>query len=126
TELEAQVRQAIESAVDQVNSRRKRGTAALKLEIRLIGDRPSGETGMQTALVRAARSATRAFGDTPELVASSTDANIPIALGIPAIAIGAGGESGGTHTTDEWYNNDGGPEGIERALLIALEVAGLQ
>ncbi|MGQ0814599.1 MAG: M20/M25/M40 family metallo-hydrolase [Gemmatimonadota bacterium] len=124
-DLEARLRQTAESAVDHVNARRKRGTAALKLDIRLIGDRPSGETAMNSGLVRAARSATRAFGDTPELVGSSTDANIPIALGIPAIAIGAGGESGGTHTTEEWYSNEGGPEGIERALMIVLEVAGL-
>ena len=45
-------------------------------------------------------------GETAELVASSTDANVPIALGIPAIAVGAGGESGGTHTTDEWFTNE--------------------
>lgn len=126
TELESQVRRTVESAVDHVNARRKRGTSALKLDMRLIGDRPSGETAVNSALVRAARSATRALGDTPELVASSTDANIPIALGIPAIAIGAGGESGGTHTTEEWYSNEGGPEGIERALLVLLEIASLR
>ena len=124
-DLEARVRQTAESAVDHLNTRRKRGTAALRLDIRLIGDRPSGETSVNSPLVRAARNATRLYGDTPELVASSTDANIPIALGIPAIAIGAGGESGGTHTLDEWYSNEGGVEGIERALLLILEVAGL-
>ncbi|MGQ0563129.1 MAG: M20/M25/M40 family metallo-hydrolase [Gemmatimonadota bacterium] len=124
-DLEARVRRTIEAAIDQVNARRKRGTAALQLDIRVIGDRPSGETSVNSAIVRAARSATREFGETPELVASSTDANIPIALGIPAIALGAGGESGGTHTVDEWYSNQGGPEGIERALLVVLEVAGL-
>lgn len=124
-DLEASVRDTAESALDHVNARRKRGTPALQLDIRLIGDRPSGETPMNSAVVRAARAATRALGDTPELVASSTDANIPISLGIPAIALGAGGESGGTHTAQEWYGNDGGPEGIERALLVLLEVAGL-
>lgn len=124
-EVEAAIRSCVESAVDHTNSRRKRGTHALKHDIRLIGDRPSGETGVHTEVIRAARAATRVFGDTPELVASSTDANIPISLGIPAIAIGAGGESGGTHTMDEWYSNEGGPEGIERALLIVLELAGL-
>lgn len=124
-DVESEVRRTIEAAVDHVNAHRKRGSAALRLDVRLIGDRPSGETSVNAAVVRAARAATRVFGDTPELVASSTDANIPISLGIPAIAIGAGGESGGTHTTDEWYSNEGGPEGIERALLILLEVAGV-
>jgi tripeptide aminopeptidase len=125
-DLEARVRRTAESAVDHVNARRKRGTPSLRLDLRLIGDRPSGETSVNSALVRAARNATRVLGDTPELVASSTDANIPIALGIPAIAIGAGGESGGTHTLEEWYSNEGGVEGIERALLVILEVAGLE
>lgn len=124
-ELETEVRRIFEAAVDHSNSNRKRGTPALSLEVRIIGDRPSGETPVNSVLVRAARAATRALGDTPELVASSTDANIPIALGIPAIAVGVGGESGGTHTTDEWYSNQGGPEGIERVLLILLEVAEL-
>lgn len=125
-DIEAEVRRITQSALDHVNAHRKRGTAAIKLDIRVIGDRPSGETSVHDDLIRAARAATRVLGDTPELVASSTDANIPIALGIPAIAIGAGGESGGTHTMEEWYSNEGGPEGIERALLIVLDVAGLK
>lgn len=124
-DLETEVRRTIDAAIDHANSHRKRGTAPLTQEVRLIGDRPSGETPINDGVVRAARAATRIMGDTPELVASSTDANIPIALGIPAIAIGAGGEAGGTHTTEEWYTNNGGVEGIERALLIVLDVAGL-
>ena len=53
------------------------------------------------------------------------DAERAAKLGIPAIAIGAGGDSGSTHTTDEWYSNDAGPDGIERALLITLAMAGV-
>jgi di/tripeptidase len=94
--------------------------------VRVIGDRPSGATPVQSALVHAARAATRFLGQRIELVASSTDANVPIALGIPAIALGAGGASGRTHTTEEWYSNERGPEGIERALLTALAVAGVE
>lgn len=121
--VEAVVHEAIEDAVTAINGERKRGTPALALDIRVIGDRPSGETSLHSHVVRVARAATRFLGDPPELVASSTDANIPIALGIPAIAIGAGGESGGTHTLEEWYANTNGPGGIERALLITLGVA---
>jgi acetylornithine deacetylase/succinyl-diaminopimelate desuccinylase-like protein len=124
-DAEAVVHKAIEEAVAAVNAERKRGTAALQLDMRVIGDRPSGETSIHNHVVRVARAATRFLGDPPELVASSTDANIPIALGIPAIAIGAGGESGGTHTLDEWYANTNGAAGIERALLIVLGTAGL-
>jgi tripeptide aminopeptidase len=124
-DMEAQVRAALDDAVATVNAARKRGTPALSIDVRVIGDRPTGEASINSAVVRAARAATRYLGDAPELVASSTDANIPIALGIPAIAIGTGGESGGTHTMDEWFANTHGVEGIERALLIVLGVAGL-
>jgi tripeptide aminopeptidase len=124
-EMEAMVHAAIEQAVTATNTERKRGTAAIQLDIRVIGDRPTGEASIHTPVVRAARAATRYLGEPPELVASSTDANIPIALGIPAIAIGAGGESGGTHTVEEWYANTAGAVGIERALLIVLATAGL-
>ena len=123
--LERCVDEALRAAVVEANGRRRRGTRALTLEVEVIGDRPSGETPPDAALVRAARAATRFIGHTPELVASSTDANVPIALGIPAIAMGAGGESGGMHTLQEWYSNENGVEGLERALLTVLAVAGL-
>ena len=125
-ELEAMVHAALEHALSTTNSARKRGSAHLEMDVRVIGDRPTGESSINTVVVRAARAATRFLGDAPELVASSTDANIPIALGIPAIAIGAGGESGGTHTLEEWFSNAGGPAGIERALLTVLGTAGLK
>jgi len=48
-----------------------------------------------------------------------------MALGIPSVAIGVGGDSGGIHTTDEWYANEGGALGVERALMIIVEAAGL-
>ena len=123
--LERCVDEALRAAVVEANGRRRRGTRALTLELEVIGDRPTGETPPDAALVRAARAATRFIGHTPELVASSTDANVPIALGIPAIAMGAGGESGGMHTVHEWYSNENGVEGLERALLTVLAVAGL-
>jgi di/tripeptidase len=68
-------------------------------------------------LVRAAIEATEALGEEPDLIASSTDANVPMAMGIPAITMGAGGAGGGIHTLDEWFENRKGPEGILRALL---------
>jgi tripeptide aminopeptidase len=122
-DIEQQIRRIVGQTADEANAARRRATPTLQLEIRVIGDRPSGETAVNSPIVRAARAATRILGDHAEMVASSTDANVPIALGIPAIAIGAGGESGGTHTLEEWYTNDGGVEGIERALLILLGAA---
>ncbi len=123
--LERGARSALRRAVQACNARRRRGTPPLSVSVDVIGDRPSGQTPAASAIVRAAIEATRAIGHSPELVASSTDANVPIALGIPAITLGAGGESGSTHTLEEWYSNESGPEGIERALLTALALAGL-
>lgn len=124
-DLEARVGRTLDAALETVNERRRTDTPPLTLGVELIGDRPTGRTSRHSALVEAARAATRYIGAVPQLVVSSTDANVPMALGIPAIAIGAGGNSGGAHTTTEWYSNEGGPEGIERALLTALAVTGL-
>ncbi|HEV2146257.1 MAG TPA: M20/M25/M40 family metallo-hydrolase [Longimicrobiaceae bacterium] len=123
--LEEQLRHAVADAIDAENRGRSRRGPGLAAQIDLIGDRPSGETDADSALVRAAVAVTHALGDNPELAASSTDSNVAISLGIPAITIGAGGESGGVHTLGEWYSNRGGPRGIERALLVTLAVAGV-
>ena len=69
--------------------------------------------------------ATHLIDREPELAAASTDANIPIALGVPAIAIGAGGRGGDAHTPGEWYDNTDGPLGIVRAMTILATAAEL-
>lgn len=123
--LEEEAREALRAAVDAENRARTRRARTLAHTVEVIGDRPSGETSPESELVRAAVAVTQALGDRADLAASSTDANVAISLGIPAITIGAGGESGGVHTLDEWYCNRGGPRGIERALLVTLAAAGL-
>ena len=120
--LERRARACIRRATDIPG---RRGDPPLRLRIGVIGDRPTGRTPREARIVRAARSATRHVGQWPQLVAGSTDANVPMALGIEAIAIGAGGEAGGTHTTGEWFRNDGGPAGMARALLTVLLAAGV-
>lgn len=97
----------------------------LKLDISVIGDRPAGRTDHETPLVSAAVAATRAQGREPILALSSTDANVPMALGIPAVTLGCGGEAGQSHTTEEWYRNVRGPEGIVRVFDTLLLVAGI-
>jgi hypothetical protein len=69
--------------------------------------------------------ATRAFGYRPRFDCSSTDSNIPISIGIPAVTIGAGGASGNSHTLDEWYDPRGREAGLKRALLVMLGMVGL-
>lgn len=122
-ELEDRVREAVHHGAAEADRLRREGTPGLETSLEVIGDRPSGRIAADAPIVRAAAEATRWIGEDPELAAGSTDANVPIALGIPAITIGAGGLSGGTHTPDEWYENEGGPEGIVRALLTVLAVA---
>jgi tripeptide aminopeptidase len=123
-ELDRQVRDAVQRALTQENAGRRQGTAALTVQVHVIGDRPAGQTPADAPLVRAAERITAAMRRRPERVGCSSDANVPMSLGIPAITIGVGGDSGGIHTLDEWYSNDGGPEGVERALLIVLAAAG--
>ena len=118
-----EIQQVARVAAREENLRRTPGTSPLTWTISTIGDRPCGELPADDPLVRAAADATRAIGRTPELALASTDANVPISLGIPAIAIGAGGRGGGVHTPGEWYDNIDGHLGIARALTLLVAVA---
>jgi tripeptide aminopeptidase len=121
TEIELAVR----AAAREENSRRAPGTPSLSYTVSTIGDRPCGELPADHPLVAAAADATRAIGRSPELATASTDANVPISLGIPAIAIGAGGRGGGVHTAGEWYDNTDGTLGVARALTVVVSAAEL-
>ncbi|HEX5708823.1 MAG TPA: M20/M25/M40 family metallo-hydrolase [Pyrinomonadaceae bacterium] len=123
--LDAFFRRAAREAADEENAARRREAPPLSLEVKLIGDRPSGETPRDSFLVALACEATRAVGFEPRLECSSTDSNVPVALGIPAVTFGAGGTSGNSHTLDEWYDPRGRDLGLKRALLVALGAAGL-
>ncbi|HUX34737.1 MAG TPA: M20/M25/M40 family metallo-hydrolase [Gemmatimonadaceae bacterium] len=123
--METEVRRAIGVAADEENARRARHTAALTASITRIGDRPGGETPADHPLVAAARAITQLSGRDPELAIASTDANVPIGLGIPAIAIGGGGRGGDAHCTTEWFENVDGVLGVGRALGIVLAASNL-
>jgi tripeptide aminopeptidase len=120
-----EIQLAMRAAVREENLRRSPGTSPLTFEMTTIGDRPCGELPKEHPLVRAAAGATYAIGRTPELVTASTDANVPISLGVPAIAIGAGGRGGGVHTPGEWYDNTDGSLGVARALTVLVAAAEL-
>ena len=122
-QLDVTVRAALERAADDENRTRTKGTPPLRVEVRLVGDRPCGITPRAHPLVQAAIAANRALGHDAELASASTDANAPIALGIPAIALGAGGKAGDAHLTTEWYENVEGALGIVRALLVTAAMA---
>jgi di/tripeptidase len=123
--LDQEVRAVAQAAEQEESGRRAAGTPPLTVSIRLIGDRPCGETPSDHPLVVTAVEATRLVGRDPELTTASTDANVPISRGIPAIAIGAGGRGGDAHTPGEWFDNVDGTVGLSRALTILVTAAGL-
>ena len=124
-ELERTIHRVAQLAVEEENNRRAPGTRPLKVTIESIGARPCGETAADDQLVQTAMAATRLVGRNPDLALASTDANVPISQGIPAIAIGAGGRGGDAHTHAEWFDNLHGPVGIARALTIVMTAAKL-
>lgn len=122
-QLDQAAQGALARAGEEENRRRAAGTSPLTCDLQLVGDRPSGVTPRVHPLVQAAIAATRALGREPELACASTDANIPISLAIPAIALGAGGQAGDQHLPTEWYENAEGPLGIVRALVVTAAMA---
>lgn len=121
--LDRELRQASGAAADAENAARRQGTAPLAWSVTLVGDRPAGAVPAGEAVVQAAIAATRHVGREPILALASTDANIPISLGIPAVAIGAGGAGGDTHTRSEWFENRDGTRGVARALLLTAALS---
>jgi acetylornithine deacetylase/succinyl-diaminopimelate desuccinylase-like protein len=118
--LDAFFRRAVRDAVDEENVKRRPVDPLLKLKVDLIGERPTGETPADSPLVELAIEATKFLGVDPRLDQSSTDSNLPISLGIPAITLGAGGTSGSSHSLDEWYDPRGRDLGLKRGLLVIL------
>lgn len=92
-----------------------------------VGDRPAGFQEPNSIIVQAAAAATLAIGFQPVLTAaSSTDSNIPIHLGIPAVTLGGGGDSGGYHTLNEYYDPTDAYQGVQKLLLTVLGLVGLE
>ncbi|MGD0775049.1 MAG: M20/M25/M40 family metallo-hydrolase [Candidatus Solibacter sp.] len=109
---------AVERARDLENQRQSGGRVTVKT--REIGSRPAAVLPEQAPILQYARAVDAHLGIRSYLDCSSTDANLPLSLGIPAIAIGAGGAGGGAHTSGEWFNPDGRDLGLKRILLTLL------
>jgi len=124
--LESELRKSFASAVDEEMAAAVPGSEGLKLKVSVIGVRPGGKLAPGAALLNAIENADRYLGNRSRLERSSTDANLPLSQGIPAIAIGAGGQGGGSHSLEEWYNPAGRELGLKRAMLTALMIAGVQ
>lgn len=126
--LEGKFLALVKLAVAQENRARSTQNGAVAAETQLVGDRKGGQTPADSPLVRAALELTTAMGRRPELRFGSTDSNIPISLGIPAVTIGSGGGGGRSHAPDEWVNVDKPSTlpGMQRALALALAMVGVE
>jgi acetylornithine deacetylase/succinyl-diaminopimelate desuccinylase-like protein len=122
-QLEAALRGIVAAAAIEANATAVSQVSGLTSHVRVIGHRPAGQLPATEPLVTLAADATRLVGRTPELAHASTDANVPLSLGIPAIAIGGGGTGGDTHTLNEWYDDADGARGLARALTIVVAAA---
>ncbi|HET9319602.1 MAG TPA: M20/M25/M40 family metallo-hydrolase [Bryobacteraceae bacterium] len=114
-ELVGLLNAAVERAQEQENQRASGGKVTAK--VKEIGARPAAELEEQTPVLSYLRAVDAYLGIRSRLDCSSTDANIPLSLGIPAVSIGAGGQGGGAHTLKEWYNPEGRDLGLKRIFL---------
>ena len=125
--LEHRFLQIIDQAVTAENTARSTRTGSITADIAKIGDRPAGRTNETSDLVQIAQAALQAHGFTPRFGYSSTDANIAMSLGIPAIKIGSGGAGGRGHSLEEWIDIE--PEasvrGMSAGLATVLGLAGV-
>lgn len=126
TRLESALRECIAAGVrDEMESSRDRTRGKLEWKIQLLGSRPGGELAVDSPLLAALRAADAIVDNESRIERSSTDANVPLSMGIDAISIGAGGNGGGAHSLQEWYEPAGRDLGLKRVLLTLLGIAGL-
>lgn len=124
--MESALRDSMQAGVKDEIAAGRSSSDSLQLEITSLGARPSGKLPEDSPLLETIRSVDRFLGTRSRLERSSTDANIPLSQGIPAIAIGGGGKGSGSHTLAEWYDPTGRELGLKRVLLTSLALAGVQ
>ncbi len=126
TRLESALRECIAAGVrDEMDSARDRSKGKLEWKVELLGSRPGGELASDSPLLAALRAADEFVGNVSRIERSSTDANIPLSMGIDALSIGAGGNGGGAHSLQEWYDSAGREAGLKRTLLTVLGISGV-
>jgi len=121
-EIDAVFKAAMERALIQENEARKQGDA-LSIDVKPVGNRPAGKGNIQTPVVQYGAAAMKIFGLTPQFSISSTDANIPISMNIPAITIARGGISRNAHALDENWTDKDTDISTKIALLVLLSEA---
>jgi tripeptide aminopeptidase len=123
--LEARLLDLVRQGVAEENARWN--SDKLSVEIKLIGDRPAGIVAMDSPIVQATQRAVTVLTRAPRVTfaGSSTDSNLAMSMGIPAVTIGGGGEGGNWHSRNEWYKPVDAYLGPQSALLTTLVLAGL-
>jgi di/tripeptidase len=122
--LDAVYKQAVEQSLREENGRWQ-NVENLTVKNLAIGNRPTGIQSPDAPIVQVALAADRSLGIKSELEASSTDSNIPISLGVPAITLDGGGIGKGTHSLNESWDTTNSHIGSQRALIITLAIVGI-
>lgn len=123
--LEDRIMALAREAADEENKRWDKKDV-IKVELKLVGDRPAGAGAVDSPMVNAARRAVATVGgEVKSIAASSTDSNLPISLGIPAVTLGSGGVGGGSHGPSEWYSPINAWLGPQSTLLTVLSLVGV-
>jgi tripeptide aminopeptidase len=117
-EISALLTSCVEKALEFENDRAIGGKVNAK--IKEIGTRPGGRLPDDAPILQYIRAVDAHLGIRSHLDCASTDANIPLSIGLPAISIGAGGQGGGAHTPQEWFHPEGREFGLKRILLTLL------
>jgi tripeptide aminopeptidase len=128
--LEQALRLALNRAVEDETLAAEMKSSAQKrpgvsCEIVAIGNRPAGELATGSRILHVIRAVDAQLNNAAQVQRASTDANIPLSLGLEAIAIGGGGSGGGAHTLQEWFDSNGRELGLKRILLTMLALAGV-
>ncbi len=126
--LENRFLSIVDEAVVAENYARSTEYGEISAEKNRIGDRPAGSTPADDALVKVAEGALAAYGFEPNKAASSTDSNMAMSMGIPAITIGTGAGGGRAHTLDEHLNveRENFIRGMSSGLLLVIRAANIE
>ncbi len=123
--LEQRLRRAVQDACDEIEVHSPQARAGLQHTVAMLGERPAGELPAASPLLAAVRAVDAQLGIQSQLLRASTDANVPLSLGLEAISLGSGGSGGGAHTLHEWFNPAGREQALKRLALLVLLLAGL-
>lgn len=124
--LEASLRDAMQAGMTAEISARRSAAGTLQMKVRSLGARPAGKLAEDSPLLQTIRDVDRYLQNSSRVESSSTDANLPLSMKIPAVSLGGGGRGGGAHTLTEWYDPTGRELGLKRLFLTVLATAGLQ